>query len=805
MVTILKISIFVSWDKGFKICIRLYFATREKHQKNLLEMKKYIFILLIFLMSNQFTVAQDKQLDSFIIKAKGESDDNLKLEIYRHIYTNQVKKDIHISLNFAKKTSVLANQIKNKKAECLALNHIGRVYIKQGKKDSAAIVLQKALTVANSIQYLYGIAENCYFFSRVHFLSDNYDFSIEKAQRGLNIFIQLDSFEHVANSYNAIGNAYKDKGTDEKDEIKKHEYYNKSLENYKKGLEYTEEISRKSSILANTAGVYIRQKEYKLALENANKSIEFAEQLNNNYALSFPYLIKAKTLNLLKQHNEAIKYLKKSKQYRLNDKSFALWVTNNLKIAYRDLGDFEEALKYSEEYIELKDSLFVLDKQKIINNIEIKYHTKEKELLNKQLNLQKQHDEKLIKLQKSLLFGSITVILLMILLMIFLLILLIFFFIKKKKAEKKIVIQKIEIEEKNKRLQKRTKEQYILNEKLYAKNIEVDKQNSELNQQKEEIQTQAELLKFTNEKLIKLGEFKEIMTGMIVHDLKNPLSNIINIRQTEPETEQTKIVQYSAYKMLNLVMNILDVRKFGEAKINLKKSEFNLMDILLNALNQLKYLSNQKNIKITHFQNVEIKLSADKELIERVIVNILSNSLKYTEPNGKIDFYVEELHQNNIKIIIKDNGVGIRKENIKNVFDKYEQAGKRKWNSTGLGLTFCKIVVEEHKGKIGIESEKDKGTKVWFSLPDTKIVKKKYRTTVSENKIIIEQKIILKKYLPLLKKTDIFQASELRKILKSIKKDGLENEKWVEYFNFAIINCNEKKYNELITVLEQAK
>ena len=222
-----------------------------------------------------------------------------------------------------------------------------------------------------------------------------------------------------------------------------------------------------------------------------------------------------------------------------------------------------------------------------------------------------------------------------------------------------------------------------------------------------------------------------------------------------------------------------------------------------NATKQLKYLSQQKNIKITQVQNQEIIVNTDKELIERVFVNILSNSLKYTKQNGEIKFYTETSENNAVKIVIEDNGIGISEKDIETIFKKYGQSGKKLSYSTGLGLTFCKIAIEEHGGEIKIESEENKGTKIWFLIPETKIIDKEIKTdTIKEE--IIKPTTELKKFLPLLKETDIFQITNLKKILEAINKEGLGAESWVKLLNFAITKCNNEQYNELLKILEEA-
>lgn len=399
-------------------------------------MKKNFLIIIIIFFNFLNLNAQNKFIDSLIQKAENTNEDSLKIDIYHQIYFNQIIENPLIALNTAKKICEFAKKNNNNKLLCLTLNSIGDILLQTGKKDSAYIILQKSLNISDSIKFLYGMAINYNSLSRINFLSDNYEYAIRKAEKALKIFIQLDSIKSISNCYNAIGNAYKDMGTDEKNEDKKNKYYDRSLENYFKAMKTTKQIKRKAVFLANIANTFIQQKKYQLALKNAKKAVEYAEQSEDNYSISYTYLIKGWSLNFLKKNEIAIKDLKKSRKYaeKLKNKASILWATRNLMDVYFDLGLFKKAFTESKKYIELKDSLFALKKQKIINNIEIKYSTKEKEQQNQKLKLQKKNDKKLISLQKRLLIATI----ISILLMIFLLTILAFVIMKKKKAEKRI-------------------------------------------------------------------------------------------------------------------------------------------------------------------------------------------------------------------------------------------------------------------------------------------------------------------------------------------------------------------------------
>ena len=223
-----------------------------------------------------------------------------------------------------------------------------------------------------------------------------------------------------------------------------------------------------------------------------------------------------------------------------------------------------------------------------------------------------------------------------------------------------------------------------------------------------------------------LEEFKEKMTHMIIHDLKNPLNTILNISELIEEDYQSKILKVSGEQMLNMVENILDIQKLESDKMPLDITNNYVGDVISNAVEEVKLLvevsrNNQLTLNYDYPEN--LGFSFDYENIKRVLVNLLTNAIKYTPEGGKIHVESEEIIQNNSNYVlfsVKDTGHGISEENQKLIFDQYAQIKAKKSGasrSSGLGLTFCKMMVEAHNGFIGVDSEVDKGSNFYFALP----------------------------------------------------------------------------------------
>jgi len=355
---------------------------------------------------------------------------------------------------------------------------------------------------------------------------------------------------------------------------------------------------------------------------------------------------------------------------------------------------------------------------------------------------------------------------------------------------------------------------------VYTRRLLKQKYNLELTVEKrtDEIIEQARELKRVNEKLIEMDQFKQGITSMIVHDLKNPINSIINIRESNPELQLNRIRQ-TGRQMLNLVLNILDVSKYEETQIVLNTENHNLFDIAQNAIEKILFLSMEKNIEVSNRIDREFCVRADIEMTERVFINILTNAIKYTPNNGLVLLNSEPFSMSEksdqqggidqfVKISITDNGMGISADKIHLVFQKFGQViakNSGSVRSTGLGLTYCKMVVEAHGGDINVESELEKGSQFWFTMPRVEGLNTIGNTTVlteiQEYKSInlsLAGKQLIKKHLIELQQTEFYKITELSVILEKID-DSTNNEIriWKQALIRAIDSGNELLYKKL--------
>lgn len=340
----------------------------------------------------------------------------------------------------------------------------------------------------------------------------------------------------------------------------------------------------------------------------------------------------------------------------------------------------------------------------------------------------------------------------------------------------------------------------------------VEQQNTLLEQKVDE---RTQELHNTNEDLKSLSKYKEELTHMIAHDLKNPLNTIIVLSELKGlSKDKSKHILQAGKTMMDMLSNMLDVQKFQETKISIKPETHSLLQIIKSAKEEVEILLEAKNIHFECKVSQLINVVADKKLMIRVFTNFFTNSIKYTNPNGTIYIdVIKDLTSDRAKINFRDTGNGISQEHIPHIFDKYWQAEAVKSGkiaSTGLGLTFCQMAIEAHEGSIEVISQKGEGTKFSFDLllaPDSTYETydeleenndgEKKNITMSDS-----DKEILKPFIEKLKEIPLYQASEITELLKELDVSSAAMGKWKNDVLNATFNWNEAKYESLLKELE---
>ena len=233
---------------------------------------------------------------------------------------------------------------------------------------------------------------------------------------------------------------------------------------------------------------------------------------------------------------------------------------------------------------------------------------------------------------------------------------------------------------------------------------------------------------------VKLDNMRKEFIADVSHELKTPITSIMGYADTLLEEEYDKetqskflsVIASEARRMAKLVTDLLTLSRYDTNRVKKEITEFDLGELVKKCQEKLQLEINKKNHQVECFVTADVPLVyADKDDIERIVLNILTNSIKYTKDGGEIKIYVGFVY-NDAYIKVFDNGIGIPENELNRIFDRFyrvDKARSREMGGTGLGLSIAKDLLDRNGGSIDIKSEVGKGTEVVIKVP-TKTIEK---------------------------------------------------------------------------------
>ncbi len=227
---------------------------------------------------------------------------------------------------------------------------------------------------------------------------------------------------------------------------------------------------------------------------------------------------------------------------------------------------------------------------------------------------------------------------------------------------------------------------------------------------------------------VKLDNMQQEFVADVSHELKTPITSIMGYADTlleggfdqETETKFLNVIATESRRMARLVTDLLTLSRYDDKKSKTNKETFDLGELVKRSQEKLAIEIKKKHHDVNCFVTADVPpVYAVKDDIERVILNILTNSIKYTKDGGDIKIYVGFVYTDAyIKII--DNGIGIPEEDLTRIFERFyrvDKARTREMGGTGLGLSIAKEILDKNGGSIDIKSEVGKGTEVVIRIP----------------------------------------------------------------------------------------
>ncbi len=798
-----------------------------------MKVKALIILHLLLLPIGKELYAQKLNLDSLIILSNEVSDLNQKASILNQIGNELRYTDYEKALLYVKESEKLSKELKNKLQ--LAESYIiqGIIWHKKKNSDSSSYYLQIAYDLTKKINYFEGIVKSLNSMGLYAYYDNHKEASRKAYAEALDYIDQIDNQKLKVMLYNNLAMLNKSEGEYDKaieyyykalnicDEIKflrgagvissnlgllyekqkEHEtalyYLNRSLEirryrknrkgesfvlnnlgvvyegigefekalkHYKSSLEIKKELGLLSGIerLYNNIGIIHKElHNYDSAMYYYNKSIEISKNLKNEVTEARTVSNIAQLNYKLGDYNNAVANFNKSKIVAEKNENIEelVKIYKGLSKSYGALKEYEKAWNYEIKYGIYYDSIYNLTSKKYFEEIRSKYQNIKKEKENQQLQQVNLQQSEQLKRQIILsIFGSLVTFLILVILII-------------------VFRTKIKLS--------------IINKELILKNKKIHKQSKELEKA------------YKSEKT--MAEFRENLTSMIAHDLKNPL-NFIMYSSLNYKKDKNIVIQHAAKQMLNLISNMIDVYKSEYAKLELDVSETKLTDIVNETLNEVNYLlSTQKQqVKLNNLDK-DYVVNVDKEVIKRVLINLLTNAIKFSPIKGIINLNFEFNYTDKYLYVgVNNKGDIISKEKQEYIFDLYKQDKKIDLGlaaSSGLGLAFCKLAIIAHSGKIGIKSNEEIGTEFWFILPGSRTISYKkdnnFKIWSSQVKLSEEEKDYLKPYANEIKVLDIWEISSINSIIHKIEKKSENITNWLDELNESIYKGDKEKFMRL--------
>jgi len=244
-------------------------------------------------------------------------------------------------------------------------------------------------------------------------------------------------------------------------------------------------------------------------------------------------------------------------------------------------------------------------------------------------------------------------------------------------------------------------------------------------------------IKDNERKLIETKEYNKMLTEFfsnISHELKTPLNVILgaiqilslkgnmqmSLENEDKFNKYLRVMKQNCYRLLRLVNNLIDLSKFDSGYLKLNLCNLNIVSVVEEIILSVAHYVENRGLSIVFDTDIEEKIVAvDADKIERIMLNLLSNAIKFTDAEGSISVNISD-REDTVVISVKDTGIGIPKDKLNSIFDRFGQVDKsltRNKEGSGIGLSLVKTLVELHGGHIAISSIEGEGSEVVFELP----------------------------------------------------------------------------------------
>ena len=267
---------------------------------------------------------------------------------------------------------------------------------------------------------------------------------------------------------------------------------------------------------------------------------------------------------------------------------------------------------------------------------------------------------------------------------------------------------------------------FVLNRAVKSRTAELQEAHDNL---EKKVADRTRELERANIRLKELDQLKSMFLASMSHELRTPLNSIIGFTGwilmgmvgdlNEEQKKQLTMVKNSANHLLGLINDILDISKIEAGKLELTIEKFEIAEVVNDIVSSVLPLSKDKGLNLLHIVPEGVILNSDKRRIRQVLINLVSNAIKFTD-QGIVKIDVKSLNNQDLEVIVSDSGIGIKKEDMELLFKPFQQidmSSTKKHEGTGLGLHLCKKLIDLLHGDISVKSQFGKGSEFKFIIP----------------------------------------------------------------------------------------
>jgi len=614
------------------------------------------------------------------------------------------KGQFRLAFDYYDKAQTIFKETNDQKGEAHVLINKGIIFSKQGEYTKAINSYIKALKIREEAQDLREIAIINGNLGNLYNAQNEYETALQYHRKALKQFELLGETRNVGLVLNNIGLIYENK-----------QLLDSSLFFYHKSSDIFDQLNYKAGkgiSLGNMGSIYAKQKKYRNALNSHQQSLSIYQEIGKKSDIAEQYSLIGSILTELNRNEEALQNLQTGLKIarEIGDKETEILALEYLFKFYETTGNANLSFQYFKKYTTLKDSMYNIEKSQQIAEIQTKYETQKKEQENELLRNDQVVKNETISRQR---FENTVLIIGTVLLLIFAI------YIYRNNQQRKRTNQLLS--QQNAEINQKQEENIKINDSLQQSQNQLNEANEALQKLNEGLETK--IKERTNE-LQKSNQELDTFLYQSSHALRRPIVNVMGLMQLARMEKQKAGLHQLFEKIEHTATNMdLMLKKLVMASeinfINTNQHLVSFKGVIDKINNELNSILKDNGVAIQWSIDPQVQLKAHSRLIEIILQNLVENAIIYrSDPKTRkpeIKVKIESLNPP-VKISVYDNGLGIAKDSLSNIFNMFSVASDKTYGY-GLGLYLVKKAVDKLRGTIKVDSQENKFTSFEIIIP----------------------------------------------------------------------------------------